>query len=317
MSLEMRSLPLALLLAALALVPAASAAAKAIPVGLSDQNVSTFTDPLFAPLGMRYARYVTPWDTVTKPQYATEKLDAWITAAQVAGVQPLISFEHSAGDNCPHSPCKKPTKAEYTAAFRAFRAKYPQINVISPWNEASHVTQPTYKRPDLAAAYYRVVAANCQGCTVVAADVLDTRNMGSWLQAFVKAAPEARLWGLHNYGDTNRFRTSGLDTLLETVKGNVWLTETGSIISFTTSTGKVSFKADQTRAAKAMNYLFGKLVPRSGRIKRIYIYNWLSDPTNRWDSGLVGHDGKKRKVYDIVQRYISAGGIGGASGVRR
>lgn len=313
----MRSLPLALILAVLALVPAATAAEAAVPVGLSDQNVSTFADPLFAPLGLKYARYVTPWDVSIKQQPGTDRLDAWVQAAELAGVQPLISFEHSAGDACPYSPCKKPTKAEYTAAFRAFRAKYPQIIVISPWNEASHVTQPTYKRPDLAAAYYKVVVAECPGCTVVAADVLDTTNMQRWLQAFVAAAPEARLWGLHNYGDTNRFRTRGIDELLATVRGNVWLTETGSIVSFTTSTGKQSFKPSQTRAARAMNYLFDALVPRSGRIKRVYIYNWLSDPTNRWDSGLVGHDGAKRSVYDIVQRYVAAAGAGRAGRTSR
>jgi hypothetical protein len=313
MGISMRSLPLALSLVALALVPAAASAATPVPVGLSDQNAGAFTDPLFAPLGMRYARYVTPWDVSVKPQLATEKLDAWIVAAETAGVEPLISFEHAAGDLCPAAPCKAPPVAQYTAAFQAFHARYPEIHVISPWNEASHVTQPTVKRPDLAAAYYRAVVDNCQFCTVVAADVLDTSNMRSWLQGFVKAALEANLWGLHNYGDTNRFRTSGIDTLLRTVKGDVWLTETGSIVSFTTAKGKVSFKSSETRAAKAMNYLFDDLVPRSSRIKRVYVYNWLSDPKNRWDSGLVGHDGKPRKIYDIVKRYI---GAAASTGVR-
>jgi polysaccharide biosynthesis protein PslG len=319
MGMTMRSLPLAALLVALALVPAAASAAAPIPVGLSDQNPGAFTDPLFAPLGIRYARYVTPWDVSVKPQLATERLDAWIVAAETAGVEPLISFEHSATDKCPDSPCKAPTVAAFTAAFNAFHAKYPEIDDISAWNEASHVTQPTFRRPALAAAYYRAVVDNCQFCTVVAADLLDTSpHMEEWLTAFAKAAPEADLWGLHNYGDANYFRTKGIDTVLKTVKGDVWLTETGSIVSFTTASGKVSFKPSQARAAKAMSYLFDDVVPHSSRIKRVYVYNWLSDPKNRWDSGLVGHDGKPRKIYDIVKQYIGAAAATGVrSGTRR
>ncbi len=177
------------------------------------------------------------------------------------------------------------------------------MTTLSPWNEASHVTQPTYRYPRRAARYYLATKRVCRTCTIVAADVLDTRFMQGWLQKFLKVAPNARLWGLHNYGDTNRFRTSGLDTLLATVEGDVWLTETGSIIAFTTSDGRESFKHDQKRAAKAMKYLFTRLVPRSSRIKRVYVYNWRSDPANRWDSGLVGYKGEKRRVYDIVKRY--------------
>jgi hypothetical protein len=97
----------------------------------------------------------------------------------------------------------------------------------------------------------------------------------------------------------------------------VWLTETGSIVSFVTSSGKVSFKPSQSRAAKAMSYLFDDLVPRSSRIKRVYIYNWLSDPKNRWDSGLVGSNGKPRSIYAIVQNYTGSATTGKRVGRRR
>ncbi|UGS38171.1 glycosyl hydrolase [Capillimicrobium parvum] len=302
----MRFAVLALIAAALIAVPAGTAAGATPPqIGISDQNVSMFSAPLFQNLGLRYARFVTPWDVALKPTSPeAAKLRDWIVAASFDGVEPLISFEHRTADRCPDRPCMLPSTSAYAKAIRAFRQEYPTVTTLSAWNEASHVTQPTYKHPDAAARYYLAMKRLCPTCTIVAADVLDTRFMQGWLQQFLKVAPSARLWGLHNYGDTNRFRTSGLDTLLATVKGDVWLTETGSIVSFTTSDGRQSFKPSQARAAKAMRYLFTRLVPRSSRIKRVYLYNWRSDPANRWDSGLVGYRGEKRKVYDVVAQYV-------------
>lgn len=301
----MRLLALALATALIALPAGAAAAAAPPEIGISDQNVSMFSAPLFQKLGLRYARYVTPWDVALRPQSPEAlKLRDWVVAASVSGVQPLISFERRARDRCPQRPCLLPSTGSYARAIRAFRRQFPSITTLSPWNEASHVTQPTYRHPQTAARYYLATKRLCPTCTIVAADVLDTRFMAGWLREFLKVAPDARLWGLHNYGDANRFRTSGLDTLLATVRGDVWLTETGSIVSFTTSDGRQSFKPSQSRAGKAMRYLLTRLVPRSSRVKRVYIYNWRTDPANRWDSGLVGYHGERRKVYDIVARYV-------------
>jgi hypothetical protein len=277
---------------------------RKVPVGISEQNATMFSDPLFAPLVVRYARYVTPWNAAATPgSYAAQQLDKWIAGARAAGVSPLVSFEHMGNEDCPHDPCVLPSTTAYRAAFRAFHALYPDVTTISPWNEANHPSQPTYKKPQVAAQYYEIVKSECPTCQVVAADVLDMTNMEKWLVAFVKAAPEARLWGMHNYGDANRFRTSGLATYLKVTKGSVWLTETGAITSFITTAGVVSFKKSDSRAVKAMNYLLGTLVPSSSRIKRVYIYNWGSDPTNRWDSGLLDATGKARPVYAIVKAY--------------
>jgi hypothetical protein len=277
---------------------------RKVPLGISEQNATMFTDPLFAPLGVKYARYVTPWNVALTPgSYAAQQLDKWITGARTAGVSALVSFEHLGTENCPHDPCVLPSKADYRAAIVAFHALYPDVTALSPWNEANHPSQPTVKKPKVAAQYYKIVKSVCPTCQVVAADVLDMTNMEKWLTAFVKAAPEARLWGMHNYGDANRFRTSGLATYLKVTKGSVWLTETGAITSFTTTSGVVSFAKSDTRAAKAMNYLLGTLIPSSSRIKRVYIYNWGSDPANRWDSGLLDNGGRPRQIYSILKTY--------------
>jgi len=300
---------LAVAAAALALVTVASSANAAVRIGISDQNVSMFDNPLFAPLEIRYARYVTPWDVALKPDsLEAAALDQWLAAARAAGVQAMVAFQHSAGDNCPREPCTLPDPADFRRAFLAFRAKYPQIKVLSTWNEANHSTQPTYRDPVVAAQYYLVMRRHCRGCTIVAADVLDnyadhSQKMAKWLTTFSSVARSARLWGIHNWADTNRFTTDGIKAMLRAVKGDVWLTETGGIVEFTTQAGSRSFKPSDARAAKAMRYLFQRIVPISKRIKRVYVYNWLSHPTNRWDSGLIDHNGRKRQMYDVLKRY--------------
>ena len=89
---------------------------------------------------------------------------------------------------------------------------------------------------------------------VMAADMLDTSNLGSYLRAFMRRAKgHPRLWGLHNYQDVN-YKTSG-DTrrMLATVPGEVWLTETGGIVRFAGSRLK---KYSPQRAADRTKYMF-------------------------------------------------------------
>ncbi len=169
-------------------------------VGISDQRATTFADPLFTALGMRTARLIAPWNAIlTDPT----RLAVWLGAAQAAGIEPLVSFGHAAEDKCPEAPCQAPTVAEYTAAFRAFRAAYPWVTTISPWNEANHQSQPTGTRPRLAAQYYNAVHDNCPGCRIVAADLLDSPNLARYVKVFrAHAKGNPRLWGLHNYSDS-------------------------------------------------------------------------------------------------------------------
>ena len=292
------------LVAAVLAAWAAHAPAQPLTLGISDQNSATFTDPRFAPLRLRHARFVTPWNAIWADPAG---LDAWLGAARSAGVQPLVSFEHARGDRCPDRPCTAPSLIQFVEAFAAFRARYPWIHEYSPWNEANHETQPTWHHPDLAAYYFNIVRQACPHCRVVAADVLDEPNMARWLRGFVRYADRPRLWGLHNYRDTNRFRTSGTRTLLNTVRGQVWLTETGGITSFTTAKGVKALPFSETRAARSMRFLFDKVVALDRRrITRAYIYNWRSDPTNRFDAGLLRADGSARDVYWIVRRHATA-----------
>jgi hypothetical protein len=279
----------------------------AVLVGVGDQDASMFTDPLFTQLGIKRARYFPSWNVAQKAQEATW-LDQWLGQAQATGTEPLISFTAALGSACPKRPCKLPTVRQYTKAFRAFRKRWPQVKVVNPWNEANHRSQPTFKNPKRAAQFYNVVRRYCRGCKIVAADVIDEVNMESWLKVFKRTAKKPRIWGLHNYRDTNKRkgqRLGGTKRLLKAVKGDVWLTETGGIVKFVLPNGHTLFKKSESRANSATKRMFALAKRYRSRIKRLYIYHWKQSGTdNRFDAGLVRRSGTARPAYRTVRAQL-------------
>jgi hypothetical protein len=184
-----------------------------------------FLDPRFATSGISTARLSVSWDALSSP-WQTAEIDAWLDAARAAGVEPLVSFGHSRIDRR-----SLPTPERFLYEFRRFRARYPWVKEYATWNEANHCGEPTCHRPRLVAAYYRKLRRECPDCRILAAEVLDMPNMVRWVRAFRRAAgEEPRYWGLHNYLDANRRRTTGTRRMLRAVKGQVWFTETGGIV---------------------------------------------------------------------------------------
>jgi len=87
--------------------------------------------------------------------------------------------------------------------------------------------------------------------------------------------------------------------MLRTVRGKLWLTETGGIVRFSHT-----LPYNERRAAKATRYMF-RLAKSSSRIKRLYIYSWWGEPRGaRFDSGLVGPNGSPRPAYFVVKRKL-------------
>jgi hypothetical protein len=278
----------------------------AVLVGIGEQDASMFSDPLFSQVGFTKARYFPSWNVAQKPQEAAW-LDAWLAGAAATDTEPLISFFASLGSACPSKPCKLPTVREYTRAFKAFRKRWPQVKVISPWNEANHRSQPTFKNPKRAAQFYNVVRANCRGCKIVAADVIDERNMERWLKVFRKTAKKPRIWGLHNYRDTNKRKgqlLGGTKRLLKAVRGDIWLTETGGIVKFVLPNGHTLFPFSVSRANSATKRMFALAKRYRSRIKRLYIYHWKQPADNRFDAGLVRRDGRARPAYTTVRNQL-------------
>ncbi|MEX2196934.1 MAG: glycosyl hydrolase [Thermoleophilaceae bacterium] len=294
--------------AAVALSAAAAPAAQArLAVGVGDQKPETFSDPRFRALGVQHTRYITPWNSIIEDPHGLER---WISAARAAGLRPLIAFGHASGDRCPRSPCRLPSIGQYRRAVDRFRKRYPWIRTFQPWNEANHQSQPTARNPKRAAQYYNAMRRLCRGCRIVAADVLDSSNMERWLRRFMRYAKRPRTWGLHNYADANRFRRSGVERILDTVPGQVWLTETGGIVSFRTHDGRVVFRKSSRRAAKATRHLFRLAARHPRRIKRLYLYHWAGDSSNRFDSGLIDSRGRPRPAFYVVRNELRRLGVG-------
>ena len=302
-----RTLTLFTVLFALAVTVPATASA-AVTVGLGEQNRETFGDENFQSLGLKRTRVVTPWNVALSPGDAAW-LDDYLQAALASGIETHVSFGAAHPSSCPARPCVLPTAASFDQAFQAFRARWPWVTTIGVWNEANHRSQPTFKRPDLAARYFNIVRKRCVGCRIVAADVIDEANMVRWLRTFKKVAKGARLFGLHNYRDSNPRRGQkygGTKLLLKTVRGKVWLTETGGIVSFVLPNGKTLFPYDEARANVAIDRVLRFARKYSSRIERLYVYHWRQDAfDNRFDAGLLNKDGLPRPAYFRLKWWLT------------
>ncbi len=304
-----RLLSLSLLLT---LAIAAPAAAKSPIVGVGDQEPAMFADANFQKLGVKHSRLVLAWDWHKHPDLVAHT-DAWMAAAQTAGIRPLVAFNVNWGTKNGYR--KPPSIAAYRKSFRLVRERYPFVTDFTAWNEANHTAQPTAKNPRLAARYFNAMRGDCRSCTIVAADVLDTKDMVTWIKKFKKHARGARIWGIHNYKDAND-ATNTTKQLLKAVKGEVWLTETGGILRLKPADGsrggRKHTKAEQAKAVKRV-YSIAK---SSRRITRVYFYEWAKKKGQRWDSAFVEANGAQRPSYRALKRGLRSGAAGGAATVR-
>jgi hypothetical protein len=292
---------LAAFLAAASLVAAsAPAPAGAVVIGIADQKPEMFSDPLFSGLGIKYARVSVSWDALTRG-WQRDELDAWMFSARLAGVQPLVGWDRSRGSD--HRLLPTPSRFKYE--FRRFRARYPWVTTFAAWNEANHCGEPTCHRPKLVAAYYRKMRQECQRCTLLAAEVIDMPNMAWWVREFQRSLKvRPKIWGLHNYLDANRLRTSGTKTLLRNTGNSlIWFTETGGIVK-RRNRSTITFPESAAHAAKATKWLFQKLVPLSKRITRVYLYHWNAGRNETWDSALVDRRGRPRPAFGVVRAEV-------------
>jgi hypothetical protein len=286
-------LPIAALLIALVAVPAAQAKPR---VGLSEQNPAMFSQSSWQKLKLKRVRYIVSWDYFTH-DYEVAEVSDFLNAAHAHKQDVLVEFNAHRG--CftgtryqKTKVCRAPSPAKYKAAVKHFRAQFPFVKTFAPWNEINHLSQPTFKKPALAAKYFKVMKQVCKRCTVMAADVLDSSNVRSYLRKFQRASKgKGRIWGLHNYKDVNRRQAKGIPAVASVTRGQIWLTETGGFVQFKGSKG---FKYSPKRAAARTKYMF-KLAKRFKRVKRIYVYRWFGEPRSaRFDAGLVGPHGESR-----------------------
>jgi hypothetical protein len=307
----------AAILTLLLTLPAAVAARTAeasYRVGVGEPSPAMFSSPPWQSLGLKLVRYVVAWDWAWTGGAAD--VDAFMTAARANGQDVLVTFgAHSGcfdGNRYSRSSvCRAPGARGYRAALRTFDDRYPWVRTYSAWNEVNHISQPTFTNPRLAVRYYRVLRQESRRrhFRVLAADVLDTANMHRYLRTFLRYAPgRPRLWGLHNYQDVNNRTSADTRTMLESVPGKVWLTETNGIVSFG---GSGQWPYSEARAARRTRWMF-RLADRydkrrrgmRSKITRVFLYNWFGAPPGaRFDAGIVNADGSPRAAYFVLQAH--------------
>jgi hypothetical protein len=297
----MNTLPRTLIALALAVAAWLSvpAGAHAFTIGMSDQKVGMWQDPRFAQLGIKQVRILMSYDSVLTGNFS--RYDAWMQAAHARGADVLLTINQSG-----RHPLRLPTPARYRRVVRTLRKRYPWVKTMSAWNEANHKTQPLYRKPRRAAQYFNIMRKECRGCRIVAADVLDSKNMVPWLAKFKRYAKHPRIWGLHSYSDANHFkplRATSTRLLLRVVKGDVWLTEAGGIVRF--GSRYRGGKRGERRAAKAVKRTFS-VARMSKRIKRVYLYHWDADRKFlTWDSAFVTAKGRARPALDVLRKELN------------
>lgn len=287
----------ALACAALGLL-ATAPPAPAVTIGVADQRPDFLTTPSFQRTRIGQVRILVGWNAVDVAWQRVE-LDRWMAAARAARVQPLVTFGPART-----SPSFIPSSTRFRRAVEHFRDRYPWVRQFSTWNEANHCGSRMCRRPGTVARYWRQLRLACRGCRVLAADLVDAPNLRSWVRAFRRAANRSpSRWGLHDYLDANRFRTTYTRTMLSAIgpRAQLWLTETGGLVD-RNNRSRTRIPQGIGHAARATAFLLDRIRRVSPRIQRIYFYNWIADaPPSSWDSAFLNHRRQTRRAYAVLR----------------
>ena len=196
--------------------------------------------------------------------------------------------------------------------------------MISPWNEANHRSQPTFKNPKRAAQYYNIVRKYCRGCKIVAADVIDEPNMERWIKDFRKTADEAAPVGtpqLPRHEQAQGPEAGRHQAPAQGREGRRVADGDRRPRALRAPRRPHALQESESRANSSIKRMFNLAKRYRKRIKRLYIYNWRAPvPTNkngRFDAGLLNVDGKARPAYKTVQALPGVVDLQSVSDVRR
>ena len=285
-----RTLILPAVLLCVLMAPAVASAARPL-YGMGDQNPTSYQDSRLLGLKkLKTARYAVPWDWY-KDSTQTTLLNWWMSTAKAAHKRPLISFNrnwHASGRK------KIPSLKQYKHGFRLFRHRFPYVKDFSAWNEPNAPEQPFYKKPAKAAKFFNALRSACKKCSIVAADINDSKNMVRWMRTYKRHVRKAKIWGLHNYKDTSSRNTRGTTKVFaRMVRGQVWLTETGGLIN----------RGGLKGQARSVKRVF-TLTHQIKKIKRVYFYQWRGVRKSHWDSAFLSPSGKKRPAFYTLKRKL-------------
>jgi hypothetical protein len=325
-------LVVACLLAATAVV---AAPAGAVELGISDSDAPTTTEPFWSGLGISRARIVVPYDIATTSGAAglqrRDDFERYLVNARAAGVSVLVVFAPSQDVRAPGTGDPvAPSADEFAAAFAAFRARYPDVTTIAPWNEPNNRDTSSYalgSQPQLAADYWLRAKQLCPtACTLLAGDFAGIPGDDDYVNAYQAelaangAVPD--VWAFHAYTDVNRFQVVGASDApvtryyLSKLQGpwagaRIWIDEVGA--RYRDASGLIWGDASQRDAA---GLLLG-LATLDPRIDAIYYFNYSNQCGSAagcavQDRGLVSpaplngdapdYDAtnRKRAAYDVI-----------------
>lgn len=290
---------------------AKAAASHRFTVGIAEQHADMFSDQRFLDLGIKNVRAFVPWDVLTN-KGQTEFFDGYMKDANRLGIDVLITFTQSRN---PGKHGVNPTPAQLASSLKKMRQKWPWVHEFASWNEVNLVK----KDPALVAKWYLALVKACPKCTILGAELVDRapantqasvkkaaveKDISTWIKGFLKGTKgkQPKAWGLHNYDDANLSHNYGTKALLKAVKGQVWFTETGGLVS-RHSASKIKLPEGQAHATAAVKYVLTKLATLSPRVGRVYLYEWtLSTPT--WDSAFTGPNNETRSSLVYLTQFL-------------
>ena len=270
-----------------------------------------FDDPRWQRLGLRDARYIAPWDALRDPASARSSTRGWRPRARPAAAS-LLGFDALAAlasELARTLPATVALRARVPPLPRALsrRARLDRVERGQPPVLADRRTGRAAPRSTSTWS-----PANCPGCRIVAADVLDVSGMTAWVRRFQRHAVNRRGSGACTTTSTpTGSRTPGTRALLAITDAG----RSGSPRPAGSSCG-ASTRARRSRASSATRERHAARATRhalrlaclSPRIRRVYLYHWQAPhPVTNWDSAFVGPRGRVRPAYRTLQRRLAGG----------
>ena len=241
-----------LLIAVLALLAVPVAAQAKLTVGIAENNPGMFGDPFFTSLKAKHARVVVSWNVATAPndEIARGPLPRRSAAP---GVTPLVTFEHARGDaticnrrkNRKKAQCKLPTAKQYEAALRKFKARsracatsWPGTRSTTSRSRPTRTRRPPRSSRDRAQGLQgrrpsSRPTSSTRPTTCAPSARRSARRPATSRRSARPTRARAAICGVHNYSDTNRFRSTGTKAIIKALGcKQIWLTEAGGLYKF-------------------------------------------------------------------------------------